>query len=76
MNIPASTEDIEDNRLKAKYASHDTRPPQSKKSKSTSKNHNREENEMKRVVMEQELVKLVEDNQRLHSENEDLQHEL
>jgi hypothetical protein len=72
MQIPAS-EVVEDDRLKVKYASHDIpKPPKMSKKKADAT----KELYLQRAVMESELVKLVEDNQRLGSLNEDLSAEL
>lgn len=72
MQIPAS-EVVEEDRVKAKYASHDVpKPPKMSKKKADAT----KELHMQRAVMESELVKLVEENQRLGSQNEDLSAEL
>jgi len=63
MQIPAS-EVVEDDRLKVKYSSHDIpKPPKMSKKKADAT----KELYLQRAVMESELVKLVEDNQRLGS---------
>ena len=63
MQIPA-TEVVEDSRLRAKYASHDMpKPPKMSKKKTDPT----KELYLQRAVMESELVKLVEENQRLSS---------